>query len=362
LARVVLRAGVAVVARRAVALRRVGADSRARVADADDVALVHCSTHDVVHAGARAALTGVGLRARIAVVAGRAVGLLRVGARARGDVADALGVALIRRRADHRIGSRAHARHTDVCLQAHVALVVAAGAVGLERIGADAGRRIARADLVAVVERRAGHRIGAFADAALAAVGRRTQVAVVARCVVLLGRIRAVARLGIARACHVALIEWRADDGIGADARAVLTGVVLGARVVVVAGCVVRLRGVRAGSVRRVADTGNVALVQRRADDGIHAGTDARLARVGLRTRVPVAAALAVRLGGVRAEAGRRVARSGVVTLIGGRADDGVAAGARAGLAGIGLRAGVAVVAAGTVPFGWVRAQPGARL
>src|SRR5206468_12299484 len=73
LAGVGLRAGVAVAARGAVAGARVGALAGGGVAGAGDVALVGGRADDRVAAGAEPALAGVGLRAGIAVVAGRRV-------------------------------------------------------------------------------------------------------------------------------------------------------------------------------------------------------------------------------------------------------------------------------------------------
>src|SRR5206468_13103628 len=64
-----------------------------------------------------------------------------------------------------------------------------------------------------------------------------------------------------------------------------------------------------------------------------------------------------LRLGWVRAHAGRQVARADVVALVLRGAGDGVRAGARAGLAGIGARAGVAVVARRAVRLCGVRAR-----
>ncbi len=75
---------------------------------------------------------------------------------------------------------------------------------------------------------------------------------------------------------------------------------------------------VRADARRRVAGPGAVALVRRRADDRVRPGAGARLAGVGLRAGVAVAArACRSACCRVRAGAGRRVARPGVVALIG---------------------------------------------
>src|SRR5439155_23074814 len=119
--------------------------------------------------------------------------------------------------------------------------------------------------------------------------------------------------------------------GIPARAGAGLARAGPRACVVVVAGRAVRLRGVRAHAGRRVALPGVVTLVLRGADDGIHARAGARFARVRARACVAVVAGGAVRLRGVGAHAGRRVARAGVVALVLGGAGDRLRRGARAG-------------------------------
>src|SRR5207245_7469700 len=83
LAGVGLGAGIAVVAGAAVRLGRVGACAVGRVTNTGVVALIERAADDGVRARTGARLAGVGLRARVAVRAGRAVGLLRVRARAR---------------------------------------------------------------------------------------------------------------------------------------------------------------------------------------------------------------------------------------------------------------------------------------
>src|SRR5207247_1178085 len=80
-ARVGPRTGVAVVARRAVRLRRIRADAGHGVAGAGAVALVECGADDRIASAARAVLTGVGPRTGVAVAARGAV--RRVGIRAR---------------------------------------------------------------------------------------------------------------------------------------------------------------------------------------------------------------------------------------------------------------------------------------
>src|SRR5439155_356133 len=149
----------------------------------------------------------------------------------------------------------------------------------------------------------------------------------------------------IAGAGVVALIGRGAHDRIPARADARSAGVGEGAGAPVVAGDAVRLFRVRASAGCRIAGTGVVTLVGHRADDERAAAADAGLAGVREGADAAVVARSAARSSGARAGARRRVAGPRVVTLIGGGADDGRRADAHAGMAGVRLRAGVAVVA-----------------
>src|SRR2546426_964453 len=80
LASVGLRAGIAVVTDRSIGSLRVGASARRRVAGAGDVALIRRDAQDRVRACADARLARVGLRAGVAVVARGSIGSLRIGA------------------------------------------------------------------------------------------------------------------------------------------------------------------------------------------------------------------------------------------------------------------------------------------
>src|SRR5262249_55955125 len=131
-------------------------------------------------ADAHARLTGVPLRAGVAVVAGAAVGLGRIRADPCRRVAGAGAMTLIAGGANDRVGPDAGARLAGVALRAGVG-VVAGGAVGLGRIGADAGRGVAGAGGVALVGGRADDGVRADAGARLAGVALRTGVAVIAR-------------------------------------------------------------------------------------------------------------------------------------------------------------------------------------
>src|SRR5581483_8981705 len=134
------------------------------------------------------------------------------------------------------------------------------------------------------------------------------------------------------------------------------------AGVAVVAGGAVRLRGIGAGAVGRVAGAGVVALIRRRADDRVRPGADAGLTDVGLRAGVVVAARGPVGLRRIGAGAGRRVAGAGVVALIRRGAGLRRPGDARAVLAGVAEGAGVVVAARGAVHLRRIGAGAGRRV
>ena len=205
--------------------------------------------------------------------------------------------------ADRAARARADSRQAGVGRGAGVG-VVTARSVGLRRIVADAGLRIAGTGVVALVERSADDRVAARAGAALAGVGLGAAVEVVARVAIgghvgvagssavagvgfvaagarrpaagsrraegdarVAGRLRRIGALtgrGVAGPGVITLVERGADHRIGALARAALAGVALGAGVEVVAGRAVRLDVVDAGA-GAVAGVLRVALVDGRA-------------------------------------------------------------------------------------------------
>src|SRR5207249_148903 len=147
----------------------------------------------------------------------------------------------------------------------------------------------------------------------LAGVDLGAGVAVVARGAVELRRARAAAGGRVAGARGAALSRRGAGDGVRAGTDSALAGVGLRAGVAVVARGAVELRRARAAAGGRVAGARVVALIRRAAGDGVRAGTDSALAGVGLRAGVAVVACSAVGLRRARAETGRRVARGGLV-------------------------------------------------
>src|SRR5262249_49811639 len=114
-------------------------------------ALVLRGAHDRAPTHARSRLARVRLRARVAVVASAPVRLGRVRALTRARIARADIVALVLRGAHHRARTHAHASLARVGLRARIA-VVARDAVGFRRVRADPGRGVAGAGAVALVE------------------------------------------------------------------------------------------------------------------------------------------------------------------------------------------------------------------
>ena len=106
----------------------------------------------------------------------------------------------------------------SACVQALPSLHAVPSGAG--RVRAGARRRIARSPRVALVARRAGDRAAAHAGARLAAVRLRARVAVVARRPVGAGRVRADARRRVAGPRRVALVARRAGHRVAAHARA----------------------------------------------------------------------------------------------------------------------------------------------
>src|SRR5207253_930722 len=156
----------------------IAADARRGVADAGGVALVGGGAGDGVGAHAGAGLAGVVLRAGVAVVARRSVELGGIAAGARRGVAGAGGVALVGGGAHDRVRTHADACLAGVGLRAGVA-VVARLPIELRGIRAGARRRVTRSRGVALVGGVA-HDRRAHTDAPLTRVGNGAGVPVVA--------------------------------------------------------------------------------------------------------------------------------------------------------------------------------------
>src|SRR5205823_5119277 len=295
-------------------------------------------------ADANARVTAVRDRAGVPVVANGSLELHGVRAGAGRGVARPRVVALVLGSADDRVRAGANSPLTGVGLRARVP-VIAGRAIRLSGVRAGPGGRVARPGVVTLVGHGADDEVAARAHAPLAGVGLRARVAVVAGAAVGLGGVRARAGTRVARPRVVTLVGCGADDGVPAHAHAALAGIRPRAGVAIAAGAAVGLGGVRARAGTRVARARVVTLVGRGADDRVRARARTHLARVGPRAGVAVVARASVGLDGVRARARGRVAGARVVALVGCGAHDGVPARAHAALAGVGPRAGVVVVA-----------------
>src|SRR5437016_656796 len=267
-------------------------------------------------ARARAAEAAIADGAAVAVVAGGPVLSGGIATGPRRGIARPGGVALVARGADEGLGAHADGTPTGVGLRAAVA-VVAGRAVGPGGIGAGSRRGIAGAGGVALIGGRAHDGVGAHAGAGLAGVGLRAGIAVVARRSVGLGGIAADARRGVAGAGGVALVGGGAGDGVGAHAGTGLAGVGLRAGIAVVAAAALGLGGIAADARRGVAGAGGVALVGGGAHEGVGAHAGAGLAGLGLRAGVAVVAGRSVGLGGTAADDLGRAAGRGGVEVVG---------------------------------------------
>src|SRR5205823_13112986 len=171
----------------------------------------------------------------------------------------------------------------------------------------------------------------------------------VARRAVALHGSAALARCRIAHARLVALVSRVADDRRTARAGPRLARIGLRARIPVVARGAVALHGTGAGARGRIAHARRVALVRRAADDRRTARAGPRLARIGLHARIPVVARGAVALHGTGARARGRIAHARRVALVRRAADDRRTARPGPRRARVGLRARVPGVARGAV-------------
>src|SRR5438552_2786684 len=157
------------------------------------------------------------LRAGVAVIARAAISLCRIGAGARLRIASPRAMTLIRGRTDYRIGADATRSEERRVVRAGVA-VIARAAISLSRIGAGARLRIARPRAMSLIRGGIDYGIVADAPACVAGVCLRAGVAVIARAAISLCRIGAGARLRIASPRAMTLIRGRTDYRIGADA------------------------------------------------------------------------------------------------------------------------------------------------
>ena len=164
-------------------------------------------------------LAGVSAGAEVHVVAGCAIRFRRVGAGAGRTVTLAEVVALIEGRADHRVPPGALPGLTRVRSGAE-AQVVAGGAVLFRRVGADPRGRVTLPHLVALVEGSTGDRVRPDALACQAPVGLGTRIAIVARRTLVLGEVDAgaspVAGLPCAGGLGAAALSPRGKSAVDA--------------------------------------------------------------------------------------------------------------------------------------------------
>src|SRR5438093_1278241 len=194
--------------------------------------------------GAGSGLARVARGALVPVIARDAVGRIQIRARTSGRIANP-GVTLIERCADDRYAGGAQAGLTGVVLGACVAVGVTAGAVCLRRVRAEAGRRVTGPDDMALVGSGADDGGTSRADPVLTAVVLGAGAVVgVARRVVWSVQVRAGAGRRVADACDVTLVERGADDRVAARADPRQAGVGLRAGVAVVTGSAGRLETV----------------------------------------------------------------------------------------------------------------------
>ena len=353
-----LRAKVLVIAPCSVCGRRVGAQTGRGVADACEVALIEGRTGGEIGPNAHACLARVRLGAEIAIVTRCTIGELRVGAEAGRASTCPDGMARVEGDTDHRICPDAGARLAGVALCTSIA-VVARAAVGLGWIRAHTGYRATDADVVALVEGRAGYRVGAGADPRPTGVRLRAEVFVIARCSVCRGRVGAQAGGGVAGASVVALVDRSADDRICPDTGTCLAGVTLCAPIAVIARRPIGCHWIGAEAGRRVAHACRMAVIEGGANDRVCASASSSLTGIGKRAEVAVIAQCSVGCRWIGTEPGRRIAQAGKVTLIEGGADDGIGAGADSRLTGVGERAEVGIVARCSIGRRWVGTETG---
>jgi hypothetical protein len=170
---------IAVAAYCSVVLDRVRAGAGRGIARSGSVALVECRASHRISARAGTALAGVGPCARIVVVARRPVRCRGIRAGTRARVADSGDVTRIGWSAGHRCSRRAGSAMTGVSGGAFVT-VVARQPLDDRGIRTNTSPGVASPRGVALVLRSTNHGIASDAQAALASIGLRTGVSVVA--------------------------------------------------------------------------------------------------------------------------------------------------------------------------------------
>lgn len=170
-----------------------------------------------------------------------------------------------------------------------------------------------------MIRRSANDRIEPEARTCLAGIQLRAQAVVVTRRPIGLVRVVAYAGERVARADRVALIESNTSDGVCPRASTVLAAIHLRASVAIVAHGAIGSIGIAAHARRGIAGTGNVALIERCANDRGSCGASAGLAGIRRRTRITIGARRSIgqlNVGGTRTGTARacfgRIARRAV--------------------------------------------------
>jgi hypothetical protein len=259
-------------------------------------------------------------------------------------------VALIGSHTRDGIGSGTSTSLATIRLRAQI-IVIASGAVGFVGIGAHTRGRIACSYVVALIQSRARNGIGSGTSASTARIGLRASIAVIANSAVGLVGIGAHAVHRIANTGVVALIQSRTNDGHCAGTCSRLAGIHLRAAIAVIAHGSIGFRRIGAHARHGIARAHVVALAQRCTRDRVCPGTGACLATIRLRASIVVIARCAVGLVGIGAHARCWIAHAGVMAKVERRASNWVCPSTRTGLTAIRLRTGISVITNRTIGF-----------
>ena len=137
-----------------------------------------CASHRIT-ARANARLADIRLRAGIAIVAGRAICFGRVGTGAGVGVEGASHMTLVQGGANHQGAYASTIPVADISLRGRIS-IVAGRADGLWGMGAGASSRVASSSFITLIGGGANHGVAARADTGLAGVRLRAGVAVIA--------------------------------------------------------------------------------------------------------------------------------------------------------------------------------------
>jgi len=307
-----------------------------------------------------AGLTSIGARASIAVAAGGAIGLRRIRAHAGHRVARTHVMALVAGRA--RFGCTRRTRTGLTCVAERTCIaIVTCRAVSFRNVRA-AEAWTTRASNMALIAGRTRDRIAARTHTRLTRIGLCADIVVTARRSIRERRIGADTAGGITHTGSVTLIGWSADNGITRRACAGLAVITRRTAITIAARCEVRGVRIRAHTGGRITRTRDVALVESRTHDRVAARTYTGLTCVGLRTQIGVVTCEPVRGRGIRTHSGGRSTRTRYVTLVGRRTDDRTGARTDTRLTRVHLRTRIAVITSESVRGIGIRADSSGRI